>query len=326
MSTQTEHIGLHQWESTDPFLREDFNEDNRKIDQAVEAVEKQTRQTADSLENMSYNVFNLLLQNYYEGKYTGYKKALVFDGFMDNKMIQTHSDSITLHSNRLIVNAAGQENLIVEAGSEWIQSGTSPAVAAGGGGSIYGIVVSFLNETGNKQPVPCQVYCAARQVVSFTFQVPTGATQQTFELEEEFSVSEGDQLSIQLTGLNSQLMAKGGKISTYQLAVTFLCRSSAGSTGQMMTVPFALPGGTVQVWLRHKDCSVALALDSTDGKHLPLTVSSAESAWNLQREACTETVFTLEQLCMEGDYTLSMEITRTGKDDGLVYDYGLLCI
>ena len=38
MSTQTEHIGLHQWESTDPFLREDFNGDNSKIDQAVGEV------------------------------------------------------------------------------------------------------------------------------------------------------------------------------------------------------------------------------------------------------------------------------------------------
>lgn len=38
MSTQTEHIGLHQWESADPFLREDFNDDNSKIDQAVGEV------------------------------------------------------------------------------------------------------------------------------------------------------------------------------------------------------------------------------------------------------------------------------------------------
>ena len=35
MSTRTEHIGFHQWESTDPFRREDFNDDNSKIDQAV---------------------------------------------------------------------------------------------------------------------------------------------------------------------------------------------------------------------------------------------------------------------------------------------------
>ena len=35
MSTQTAHLGLHQWESTDSFLREDFNQDNRKIDEKV---------------------------------------------------------------------------------------------------------------------------------------------------------------------------------------------------------------------------------------------------------------------------------------------------
>ena len=39
MSTQTEHLGLHQWESSDPFLREDFNEDNQTLDQAVHAAQ-----------------------------------------------------------------------------------------------------------------------------------------------------------------------------------------------------------------------------------------------------------------------------------------------
>ena len=47
MSTQTEHLGLHQWESTDPFLREDFNEDNRKIDAAVNRAQT----TADGATN-----------------------------------------------------------------------------------------------------------------------------------------------------------------------------------------------------------------------------------------------------------------------------------
>ena len=32
---QTEHLGLHQWEATDSFLRTDFNEDFQKIDGAV---------------------------------------------------------------------------------------------------------------------------------------------------------------------------------------------------------------------------------------------------------------------------------------------------
>ena len=35
-SNQTEHYGLSQWEATDSFLREEFNEDHRKIDQGLE--------------------------------------------------------------------------------------------------------------------------------------------------------------------------------------------------------------------------------------------------------------------------------------------------
>ena len=32
---QTEHLGLHQWDASDSFLRTDFNEDFAKIDGAV---------------------------------------------------------------------------------------------------------------------------------------------------------------------------------------------------------------------------------------------------------------------------------------------------
>ena len=35
MATYTEHYGLHQWESTDDFLRTDFNTDFQKIDGAI---------------------------------------------------------------------------------------------------------------------------------------------------------------------------------------------------------------------------------------------------------------------------------------------------
>ena len=35
LATYTEHYGLHQWESTDDFLRTDFNTDFAKIDAAI---------------------------------------------------------------------------------------------------------------------------------------------------------------------------------------------------------------------------------------------------------------------------------------------------
>ena len=84
MSTKTEHIGLHQWESTDPFLREDFNQDHGLIDTAVKQTEKKADQALSGLEDVSYNVYNLLLQNYYEGKYTGFRRGLMFDVFLDS--------------------------------------------------------------------------------------------------------------------------------------------------------------------------------------------------------------------------------------------------
>ena len=36
--TKTEHYQLNQWDATDRVLREDFNEDNRKIDEALTGV------------------------------------------------------------------------------------------------------------------------------------------------------------------------------------------------------------------------------------------------------------------------------------------------
>jgi len=39
MSTKTEHLGLHQWEPEDSFLRTDFNEDFARIDAGVGALQ-----------------------------------------------------------------------------------------------------------------------------------------------------------------------------------------------------------------------------------------------------------------------------------------------
>ena len=44
MATYTSNYGLHQWEPEDNFLRTDFNEDLRKIDEAIKGVETDTDQ------------------------------------------------------------------------------------------------------------------------------------------------------------------------------------------------------------------------------------------------------------------------------------------
>lgn len=41
MANYTQHYKLHQWESTDNFLRTDFNEDLEKIDTAIHAADQE---------------------------------------------------------------------------------------------------------------------------------------------------------------------------------------------------------------------------------------------------------------------------------------------
>lgn len=46
---------------------------------------------------ISYNVYNLALQHYYEGKETSFKRAQFFDGFLDAQGVESVSDgSVTL--------------------------------------------------------------------------------------------------------------------------------------------------------------------------------------------------------------------------------------
>ena len=84
-SGYTTNYGLCQWQRSDKFLREEFNQDNEKIDAALKAAAEkaaaETGQIRTRLESTNYDLCNLLLQNDYERKYTGYKKALLFDGF-----------------------------------------------------------------------------------------------------------------------------------------------------------------------------------------------------------------------------------------------------
>lgn len=98
---KTEHIGLHQWAGTDQFLREDFNEDHRKIDAAMGRTEAKADRALAGLVGVSYNVYNSMLRDHYEGKYTGFKRALAFDGFQDSAGLAALSAGAWLEEGKL---------------------------------------------------------------------------------------------------------------------------------------------------------------------------------------------------------------------------------
>ena len=82
-SNYTEHIGLCQWEATDQVLRTEFNQDNAKVDAALDTLEQTVTQHGEELEAQAAAIAKLGNCTIYHTTYTGrnqYSKSLTFPG------------------------------------------------------------------------------------------------------------------------------------------------------------------------------------------------------------------------------------------------------
>ena len=146
-SGYTANYGLCQWQPEDQFLREEFNEDNARTDAAIAAAEAKGSQALAGLEPLSQNVYSLILRDYYEKLETGWKKALLFDGFLDNSRIQSLTGGLTLGDKRLSLQGNGMED--VELG---LSGGTggyveeTQTITATGSGTLTGFTFEVYSE------------------------------------------------------------------------------------------------------------------------------------------------------------------------------------
>ena len=109
-SGYTANYGLCQWQPEDKFLREEFNQDNEKIDAALGEAATMARRCDEALPLLSYDLNNLMLQQYYEGKYMGWKKGMLFDSFMDMDGIGEKSEGLWWTSGMIRVETQGIGN------------------------------------------------------------------------------------------------------------------------------------------------------------------------------------------------------------------------
>ena len=70
-SNHTENYGLCQWEATDQVLREEFNQDNAKMDTALEALTKLVTQHGEQLSAQEAAIAKLGNCTIYYTTYTG---------------------------------------------------------------------------------------------------------------------------------------------------------------------------------------------------------------------------------------------------------------
>ena len=109
-SNYTTNYWLCQWEPGDKFLREEFNQNNEKLDEALGETAEIARRCDRALPLLSYDLNNLMLQRYYEGKYMGWKKGMLFDSFGDMSGIAEKSEGLLWTSGMLQVETQGLGN------------------------------------------------------------------------------------------------------------------------------------------------------------------------------------------------------------------------
>ena len=344
-SGYTTNYGLCQWQGVDAFLREEFNQDNAKIDAALKAAEERAEEKAQAaetkadralsgLEDQSYNVYNLILQNDYEGKYTGYKKALLYDGFLDESGIASRDDTLALGRMRLCLDSTGQASLTTAYGGNFsYTSTTSPSKSVTRCGRLTGYAYRvYVQKTGTGTSSFTLSYELKINGVTVldAWKTVQAANSQNTDLTLTFStpieVTPGDKLQITLEGNGSAYLFCQNTTSD-ALAGTFVIEPVSGSTGTVVTKTQELPGASgALAWVRHGGGSVSLALEDGSGGLHPLAAVEQRSATELNGKSCTETTYRLDETLVAGTWKLRLTLDRGETDIAYLYDYGMVLL
>ena len=321
-SGYTTNYGLCQWQPQDSFLREEFNGDNRRVDTVLGQLEHLA-------EGAGHNVYNLILQNYYEGKETGWKKALVFDGFRDQTFIDSLSEGLVLGENRLVLSRDGQEN--VELGCTATNNSlanrpSTKTCTAAGCGVITGFrfYTALVGVPAGNYTVAWSIYIngtLARQS-SLALYCPLDKTEQSITIPR-VTLTAGDRFYLQLHsttgGLFSYTGADGGQCGT------ILIEPISAPSGQVTTPALDLPERSLlRAWVRHSGGSVGLTALS-GGEEFPLEAIGTRQTVNSAGVACTEAEYRLEEgLPQTGTLAFRLDLDPGGDNAMWVFDYGVM--
>lgn len=333
-SGYTANYGLCQWQPEDKFLREEFNQDNEKIDAALKAAEDEAAAESGRLrirlEETNYNLCNLLLQNDYEGKYTGFKRAMLFDGFLDSDGISALNGFIP-GQNTLSLSRTAQGNITFPDNVGSASTLSTPEIEMTGNGTITGFQYTLYAESGIGGTGQINYTLTVNDVVrsSGTSNPQPPASGETVVRELSLGsvkVKKGDICVVRLESKTFGLRILKGNNDT--LAGTLKISSAAASSGTMTAKAVTLPTAAgVIAWVRCKGGTVGLSIKN-DSQTIPFikgeTISTLEP---LTKTACQETTFTLDQTLEAGSWRIVLTGTIDDEETDMeVFDYGVtLC-
>lgn len=331
-SGYTANYRLCQWQPEDQFLREEFNHDNEKIDTALDRAEGKADRALSGLENQSYNIYNLLLQADYEGKETGYKKALLFDGFTDSSRIASKSDALVLGNGKLTLSPSIEADETVYNGGNYqyatYAETTAGTVTAPGGATLSRLYCVWRAKSDNQSNVAITFTFVVNEHIlhSEVHRLDFTTTEQKayIDLQRPIHVAKGDQIYFTCSGLTTYLQMPVIYPSGTRLYAGYVFYPTGGTGATLTTRAEVLPAwDRLRAWVRHKGGSLALSV-SVDGTTAALTPAGTSAVTELQGISCTESAFVLDRNSPAGSVSLTLGMDP--GEDGTVelFDYGAI--
>ena len=322
MAQYTPNYGLHQWEASDSFLRTDFNEDHARIDAAL-------GRTARSAEASAYNLYNLMLQSYYEGKYTGYRRGMLLSTFREPGSF-TKSPELVLSGGCLSLYGQGQGDIDLGYGTGGGGSGSTPPTSPTGGVLWTGFICQIRNKASGTRniAVTFQALVNGEERASVTLasgDLDSGASKvMRADWPEPIPLGERDVFAAYMRSSNSYTLFYPCPDNNDVGGILHLTPLIA-DTGWARTVEQEVPtAGEVQAWVRHAGGSVTLTLTDGDGTAHVLIPDRQRQTLDPEGNSCTESGFAGAGDFAAGEWTVKLDAARNSDEKMTVFDYGVI--
>ncbi len=350
-SNYTTNYGLCQWEPGDKFLREEFNQDNEKLDGAIKAARdhatavgknaqtaaEKAQDTADralsDLSTVSYHVYNLVLQQSYEKKVTGWKQAMLFDGFQDASGIASLGSGLVLN-NGVVLSKSISSNQEVPNGDSYQYStsslNTAASVSAPGGAYLYRIKCVWKAETN---------YQVGDQSLAFSFHVngtlhhsethslyfSTNQQEGYIDLTTPIPVTAGDQVHFTCS-LGSHFKMPIVRNSNQLIYAVYVFKPTNLTFASVTTKAAPLPAAKeARLWFRHVGGRIDPTL-RTNGTARGFVLQDSRSTVDPQGRTCTEESYRLTADLPAGTTSLMLKLLLDSSQKVTLLDYGLVLL
>jgi hypothetical protein len=327
-SYKTPNFALNQWLGTDTFARTDFNADNLIIDSALKRLSEEVK-AVDPLAN---NLYNLILQQYYDGKYTGFKRALIFDGFMNYSNIASISEGLYINTvnskKRLMFDNIGYSGYTTGTPDPEIGAGdliiwTPDYCTLASAITLYvyttssgTLTVTVKDDTGAVIGTGAKsgIATGSRNYVAIPFDSPVYFIgKRTYTMTVSYTSS----ITIYMTANSSQMY------------FSLTCSPTVRSSGSCVSLPADIGNDYSRAigWVRYSGGSVGLGLIVGESE-LDFSLAATYPARTVDGAvACTEAAFELDvPPGLSGDTAVRLMLDKNGDANMYVYDYGVLFI